>query len=235
MPIIRTFVELTAPLFKIVAAIALAIILYAITFNQAYAYNNTIDALEWNIKKSTSEIEVFSAKVPQSEYKAVLSITTINKPISQVIALVRDVAQCSQWVYRCKHSKKHLTLSDNKHYVYTATNLPFPVIDRDILAYVEWEENTDNNTVTSTGVATNGVLPKKSDYVRLQEATMIWEFTALNNDQTKIRNFAHINPAGNIPSWLSNSLLVDAPFETMTGLREILGEETVEVLDEDDN
>jgi len=210
-------------------------LLFTSLFNSAYAYNHTIDTLEWRVQKNTQAIVISSAEVPQSEYKAVLSVTTINKPISQVIELIRNVNRCTQWVYRCKHSKKHLTLSDNKEYIYTATNMPFPVTDRDILAYVEWEENAKNKTMTATGIATNGVLPQKPEYIRLQKATMIWELTELSKNQTKIRNFVHLNPGGNIPSWLSNSLLVDAPFETMMELRIILGERVLEKLEDNEN
>ena len=102
--------------------------------------------------------------------------------------------------------------------------MPFPAKDRDILAHIKWEEDPNTRVITVTGTATTGVLAKNKRQIRIEEAQMIWELTPLENGHTQVRNFAHINPAGGIPSWLSNSLSIEAPFETMAGLRKMLGQ-----------
>lgn len=198
------------------------------------ANHQVIDSLQWQLQKESPDVKVFSASVPNSKHRAVLSITTIDKDPHTIAKLIQDTSTCQQWVYRCQHSKIYQQLSDNEAYIYTASNMPFPAKDRDILAHIKWEEDPDTNIITVTGMATSGILEKNRQQIRIENAKMIWELTPLKNGHTQVRNFAHIDPAGGIPSWLSNALSVEAPLATMIGLRNIFGQTTRLLSEEQD-
>ena len=165
---------------------------------------------------------VYSATTPESNHKAILSVTIINRDIDTITHLIRDARQCNLWVHRCKDSKVHRKINDKEDYIYTTINMPFPVKDRDILAHVKWQKDPETQVITSIGTATVGIVDQQKQKIRIEEAQMIWELTPLTNGYTQIRNFAHINPAGNIPLWITHSFATEAPFQTMLGLRAIL-------------
>jgi len=72
------------------------------------------------------------------------------------------------------------------------------------------------------GSATKGKLKENEGIVRLTEAQISWELTSLENGSLKVVLEAHINPTSLIPNWITNLLLVNAPFNSMEGLRELI-------------
>ena len=40
----------------------------------------------------------------------------------------------------------------------------------------------------------------------------------------EVVSLAHIDPAGGVPAWLTNRLLVDSPWDTMRDMRKIVNE-----------
>ncbi len=201
---------------------SLIILLFCITHAQASDGNSIIDTLDWQIKKESHDIEVYSSKVPNSNHRAVLSVAIIDSLPQQIVKLLQDTSTCTQWVYQCKSSSLYQSISDKESYIHTSINMPFPVNNRDILAHIQWEENTAKNMITATSMATTGILNPLKNYTRIEKATMIWEITQLGNGKTQIRNYGHIDPAGAIPTWLSNQLSIKAPFETLLGLKKLL-------------
>ncbi len=183
-----------------------------------------IDRLDWQMKKATPDIQVFSAKVPDSAHRAVLSTTIVNTDSNTVARLIRDTSTRTQWVYRCQSSYRYQQISKNEEYIYTVSTLPFPLNKRDILAHIHWQQHPETRVITATAIATQGLLGEKTDITRIKNAKMIWQLLPTNKGQTLIRSFVHVDPSGAIPGWLSNYLVSRAPFETMLGLRRILGE-----------
>ena len=66
------------------------------------------------------------------------------------------------------------------------------------------------------------LVEKNKRAVRVVDAVTQWHFTPLDNGQVKVENYAHINPNGPTPAWLTNLLLVDTPYKTMRSMRQIV-------------
>ena len=92
--------------------------------------------------------------------------------------------------------------------------------DRDLVSHVIWHQDPETLVVTMQGNATIGKLEESEGIVRLTEAQVNWELTALENGSVKVVLEAHINPASLLPSWVTNMLLVDSPYNSMKGLRQ---------------
>ena len=63
--------------------------------------------------------------------------------------------------------------------------------------------------------ATLGKMEEVRGRLRLTQAMASWNFVPQADGSVLISNEAHINPGSALPGWLTNMLLVDAPFETM--------------------
>lgn len=50
------------------------------------------------------------------------------------------------------------------------------------------------------GMAVSGVYPKDKQYVRVEDATMIWGITPLANGMSQIRNYSHVDLNGVLPA-----------------------------------
>ena len=58
-------------------------------------------------------------------------------------------------------------------------------------------------------------LGKRRGIVRLTDALTSWTFRPVEGG-IRVISDAHVDPGGPLPAWITNVLLVDAPFQTMT-------------------
>jgi hypothetical protein len=98
--------------------------------------------------------------------------------------------------------------------------MPWPVTDRDLVSHVIWRQNPETLVVTMQGNATTDKLEESDGIVRLTAAQVNWQLTALENSSVKVGLEAYINLASLLPSWVTNRLLVDSPYNSMEGLRQ---------------
>lgn len=203
----------------------LSLLFLSVVFFSAQAQNtdNNKDWRDynWKEKKDTDGIKIYTSNIPSSKYDAIYGSMIVNSPVNNLVALVKDAKACSQWADLCKESRVEQTVSEVEYYVYTYNDIPFPVTDRDVVAKVRWSQNTDTLAVTMTTEPITGMV-EKTDAVRIEEADSRWYFTPQADGTTKVETFAHINPNGPTPAWLTNMLLVSSPFKTMKGMREIV-------------
>ena len=104
-----------------------------------------IDGLPWTLEKEKAGARIFSATVLGSPHRAFLLETVVDADIASLVDILRTPGLCSQWVYRCERSRLFEATGypsrDNVDFIYTATQMPFPVEDRDILAEVTWDRD----------------------------------------------------------------------------------------------
>jgi len=196
---------------KIGRCILIAILIYS---TQGFA-------ADWELKKDALGIQVYTRSVDGYPYKAIRSVVQLeNTRLSSVVSLIRDSKECSEWSDSCASATIIEWVSELENYVHTITDLPWPVQDRDLVSHVIWHQDPETLVVTMQGNATTGKLRENEGIVRLREAQINWELTALENGVLQVVFEAHIDPTSLLPSWITNMLLVDSPYNSMEGLRQ---------------
>ena len=176
----------------------------------------------WELKKDEEGIRIYTSAVPNSKYNAVRTSSKIESNIQGAVALVQDLSACSQWADLCVKSELVETISANEEYIYTYNNVPFPVKDRDVVSHVVWQHDPVKRKISMFSNAVEGKVPESSKAVRIIDAVAQWHFTTLDENTTLVESYAHIDPAGPTPAWLSNLLLIGSPFKTLQNMRKIL-------------
>ena len=185
------------------------------------AYSAQGFAADWELKKDENGIQVYIRSVDGYPYKAIRSVVHLEKTrLSSVVSLIRNSKDCPEWSDSCQSATIIEWVSELENYVHTITDLPWPVSDRDLVSHVIWHQDPESLVVTMQGNATIDKLDESEGIVRLTEAQVNWELTALANGSVKVVLEAHINPASLLPSWITNMLLVDSPYNSMEGLRQ---------------
>lgn len=171
----------------------------------------------WELQRDEDGIQVLTRSVEGSPFDAVRTTTQMTDVrLSSLVALLEDVEACSEWADSCAEAYLVERISATESIVYTHNDLPFPVKDRDVVAQVKWTQNMFTLEVEMNSFATAGKLEQVSGRVRLTKAVASWNFTPLMDGTILISNEAHINPGSALPGWITNMLLIDAPFETMS-------------------
>lgn len=178
--------------------------------------------LNWQLKRDKDDIQIYTSSVPDSKHKAVKSLMTASGSLQAFTALILDAEACPEWADLCKRSEVIEQISEIESHIYTYNDLPFPVSDRDVLAKVRWQFDRQARRVTMNSRAIEG--HPKTKAVRIVNARSQWIFTELPDQQIRIEGYAHIDPNGPTPAWLSNMLLVDSPFKTQRAMRKMIAE-----------
>ncbi|MFK8019175.1 MAG: START domain-containing protein [Pseudomonadales bacterium] len=197
-------------------AILVAMILLLIT-NVSYAQQE--DGTQWQLKKESDGIAIFTRIVEDSKFKAVRSVMMTDFRLDSVIGLIRDNSACPRWADLCKESRTLEQKSETEAIVYNLNDIPWPVKDRDAITHVVWDRDASTGAVSMTATAiASDLVPPTSKAVRLKNAVTKWILTP-KKDGLEIASEGHIDPSGPTPAWMTNLLLIDSPLKTMQKLR----------------
>lgn len=178
--------------------------------------------LNWKLKRDRNDVQIYLSKVPESKFRAVFSTMKIAATTSQLAALVMDLDNCPNWASMCKSARVIERISPQETYVHSVNNAPFPVRDRDMVAHVSWRHDPSTGIVTMRSDATPQRLAKKKGVVRVQYASSEWYFIPDGNGNVLVENYAHVDPNGKVPAWLTNLLIVESPYKTLTNMRKLV-------------
>ncbi|MFQ3247500.1 MAG: hypothetical protein ACI9SP_004157 [Arenicella sp.] len=175
----------------------------------------------WEEKKNKEGVVIQTSPVANSNFRAVRGEMLVKASVSSLVALVEDMKNCPNWADLCKEARVEKRISETESYAYIYNDIPFPVTDRDVYAHVVWTHDLESKKVTMTSVAAEGGTPE-SKAVRIQKAISQWHFTPNSDGTVKVENFAHIDPNGPTPAWVTNMMLVSSPYKSMSKMREIV-------------
>ena len=210
---------MTVTLLKIIFALPLFAFLFASVTAQAQWQDAE---LEWKLKRDRKGIQIFLSKVPGSKFRVVMSVMEVEASPKQLAALVMDLENCPNWAAMCKSAKIIERVSATETYVHSVNNAPFPVRDRDIVSRVKWSYDRASGKISMRSDATPDRLPKKKGVVRVQYASSEWHFTPKGDGKVLVENYAHVDPNGKVPAWLTNLLIEESPYKTLRNMRKLV-------------
>jgi hypothetical protein len=173
----------------------------------------------WKCVKNADSIQVYSRKSDSANYKIIKVTTRVKTSLSSLVYLLTDPPNHKNWV--CMNKKAEvLKKKDTFHWIlYSQTDAPRPVSDRDIITKVRLFQDSLNNAVYITGTALPDYLEKDPDHVRIPYAESKWSFVPEKNGWVSVTFTLELDVGGKIPRWLANLTAAKGPYETMRKLR----------------
>ncbi|AMR31444.1 lipid-binding protein [Mucilaginibacter sp. PAMC 26640] len=174
----------------------------------------------WTPKTETDGIKVSTSMVPKSKFKAIKVECDISATASQLVKVLMDVKNCTEWVY---HTKSCILLkqpSPAEVYYYSEVSIPWPATNRDFVAHLTVHQNPENKVVTVDGPVVNGMVPAKEGIVRITESKGEWVITPIGKNNVKVVYTLQVDPAGDIPAWLINLFAAEGPTKSFEALRQ---------------
>ncbi|QEY62393.1 hypothetical protein FXN65_10045 [Metapseudomonas lalkuanensis] len=179
---------------------------------------STVQAEDWKLAKDEDGIKVFLSEVPGSRYKAYRGVATMKADMATLRALQEDVVGSCAWIHECKEQKL-LKSEGAQSWTYTRFNTPWPVTPRDSVLHVTSETGGDGS-VTRVLQGVPKYLPEADGFVRVTEVQGFWKLVPKGAGEVEVTYQVHTEPGGSVPSWLANSFVVDAPFNTLKAMRQ---------------
>ena len=176
----------------------------------------------WEINKKKDGIEIYTRYESGSDFKSFKAIILLETSVSEIIKILRDADNYSQW-YGFTKTSKLLEQQKYQQYNYVETIFPWPYKNRDMV----YKMSIDTTNLSTTKIHLLGVanyLPEKDGIVRMRKAEGYILLSPMGK-QIEVTYVFHSEPGDNIPTWLANNSIAELPFQTLSGLRAILNRE----------
>jgi len=174
---------------------------------------------EWKCIKKSDSICVYSKKSSHSNFLIVKAETEIKTSLSSIVALFLDIKNHKNWVYLNKKAKLLSKKNDFEWFLYSQTDAPWPVNDRDIITHARLSQDKKTKVVTLYGEAVPDYIPKDPHHVRIPYAQAQWQMVPEKDGWVKVIFILSIDMGGTLPQWIVNLNAAKGPFETMRNLR----------------
>lgn len=143
----------------------------------------------------------------------------------EILAVLLDVPNYHAWVPDCAQAMILRRLGPWRSVVYTLTELPRPLLDRETVVDQEvfFVRAPTLVKVTFRAIAAPEV-PRASGTVRIGSAEGSYTIEALDDRRSRVTYIVDADPGGTLPEWLVLMQSRRNPVATLTGLRNRLEE-----------
>jgi hypothetical protein len=200
----------------------LSLAAYAAQADEARVNEALVDEdSRWSLALDKDGVRIYTRDYEGSDVKAFKADTILNAPITNIMSVMANPRSCLEWVHGCSVSYGFDEESFNKRYAYSVNDLPWPVQDRDYVLEINTTSLAGGDKIMMEMHAVEGRKPVSDGYVRTTIAQTIYEFRPTSDNKTQMLWLQHTEPAGVLPSWLVNNLLVDIPYKSLKTLEEV--------------
>ncbi len=205
---------------QLLIKISIIFSLFVTSFSSTYA-------AVWRLDKDENGIKIYTRAVQGSPIREIKGEVMIDASLDSIMAVFNDLAHYPSWNHQCTKVKLLKSVNVSERYHYQNINMPFPVADRDLLIHAKTIQSGDKVYVHLNAVPNfckNSILKacdavNQSKNIMVNKLKGVYELTPNKKGGVKVVWTQHTEPAGKLPSWLVNNLLIDVPFNTLLKLR----------------
>lgn len=173
----------------------------------------------WELRTENDGIKVYTKIFPDSKFKAIRVDMDLRATLSQIVALLMDVNEGTQWVYATKSAVLLKQISPNELVYYSEVRLPWPLANRDFIAQLKATQDTKTKIVTIDGPVVPDYVPVKDGIVRVTRSMGKWIITPVGPRHVKLVYTLRMDPGGDLPAWLFNLFVTKGPTESFKKLQ----------------
>ena len=179
-------------------------------------------AQSWDFIKEKDGIKIYTRTEAGKCLKSYKGVAEINAPSEKVFALIEDVNNTDWWDKNFSQIRVLLYEKYKRAQYYLVYDLPWPVIDRDLCVDVTVSLDPLTGVGRITAVPLPGIIPEQNGMVRIKEYRQTWTVKPVSGEITHVELEGYIDPAGSIPDWISNMLIVDSPVKVICNIKKRL-------------
>ncbi len=176
-------------------------------------------AQTWDFVKEQNGIKIYTSIDAGKSLKSYRGVTDIKAPAEKVFALIEDVNNTDWWDKNLTQIKVLRYEKYKRAQYYLVYDLPWPVTDRDLCVDVSVTLNPGTGEGKITAGPLSGIVPEKQDMVRIRDYRQTWTITPVNKVLTHVVLEGFVDPAGNIPDWVINMLIIDSPLKVIGAVK----------------
>lgn len=173
----------------------------------------------WQLSKEKDGIRLYSRTEPGKSVKSYRGETTVKAPAEKVFAMIEDVNHTDWWDENISGMKVVKYEKNKMARYYLIYDLPWPLTDRDLCVDVKVIIDNATGVRKVEAKPLPSLIPVNKDYVRITDYSQTWLVTPTGPSSCKVVLEGHADPAGSVPDWLTNMLIVDSPYKIMSEVK----------------
>lgn len=193
---------------------------FFILFLVSLVFPKVLPAQDWEFVKEKDGIKIYTRIEEGKSLKSYKGVTDIKAPAEKVFNLIEDVYHTEWWDKNFKEIRVLSYQKYRKAQYYLVYDLPWPVNDRDLCVDVTVTRDSGRGGGKITSFPLKGVVPERTDMIRIKEYLQTWTVEPMGKDMSHVVLEGYLDPAGTIPDWVTNMLIVDSPVQVMTAIRQ---------------
>lgn len=180
---------------------------------------------DWEVIAERDGIVVSRRPVEGRGFPQLRSVAEVPGTPYEILAILLDVSAHVDWRPDCVESKTVRRIDTWRSIVYTRTDAPWPVSDREVVVENEviFIDPPSKVKVTFAAVMAPDV-ERRRGTVRMKTATGFFEIEAIDDARSLVHYEVDVDPGGSLPDWLVSMQSTRHPLETLVGLRRRLEE-----------
>jgi len=181
--------------------------------------SSAIEAQSWNFIKEKEGIKLYTSMETGESLKSYKGVAEINAPAEMVFAKIEDINNTDWWDKNLTGIRVMLYEKNKRAQYYLVYDLPWPVTDRDLCVDVTVTIDPVSGVRKLTASPLPGLVPEREDMIRIKDYRQTWTVTPDGRDKSHVELEGHVDPAGSIPDWIVNMIIVDSPIKAISELK----------------
>jgi hypothetical protein len=181
---------------------------------------DNLAAQSWKYIKEKDGIKLYTRDVANSSLKSIKGDAVFHTSIEKLCSLLANANNTDWWDKNIKEVKVLSFERNNFVRYYLVYSMPWPFTDRDLVVESSISANALTNERTVLSIPLSNLIPESKDLVRIKKYWQKWTLLPIDNGNIHVILEGYIDPGGNIPAWLYNMAVTDAPLKAMSSLRE---------------
>lgn len=189
-----------------------------------------VRAQDWQPNGESNGVQLYSQSKPGESLQYFKGVVRVKASMKQVLAAVLVRETFHEWVYNMLEDKTLTTDNADQSFCYIWIKGVWPTSDRDTVARVTVEQ--DPKTLAVSVVAKSAEqhrVPLRKDRVRMNNMSSGFTVIPVSSTETEVQLEGVADPAGSIPSFLTNMVASDLPAKTLSALKARLESGKVDV------
>lgn len=184
-----------------------------------------VRASDWEVIAEREGIVVSRRPVEGRDLPQLRSVGEVPGTPYEVLAILLDVPAQVDWRPDCVESETVRELDSWRNIIYTRTDAPWPVSDREVVLEnaVIFIDAPTKVKVTFEAITAPDV-ERRQGTVRMKMATGFYAIEAIDAARSLVHYEVDIDPGGSLPGWLASMQSTRNPLETLAALRRRLEE-----------
>jgi hypothetical protein len=180
------------------------------------------EKMEWKLRKEEAGVKIYTRNVEGSPYEEFKGVVTIpNTSITRVLDVITDVKNYPVNFPNCGSAKVLEQKGKYNDIHYITIKAPWPVNDRDAI-YEASTSFSENGKRAHVKLIPHGDYKEENrDFIRVHNGSGFWDLEEISSGTVQVIYQFHADPAGEIPAWIANFVIVFNPFKTLESLRNL--------------